>query len=75
MLATFVLRLVPDALAEGRIVGVVEEVETGRRAVVRDLDELRAFLRPYAQAVVDLTVDGDGDGAGTVPDATGRPGT
>lgn len=40
-----VLRLVPAALAAGRLAGEVELVETGTKAVVRDADELVAFLR------------------------------
>lgn len=40
-----VLRLVAQALDEGRIAGEVEMVETGARAVVADASELVAFVQ------------------------------
>jgi len=45
---SFVLRLVGDALEEGDVVGSVESVGTGARAVVHDMDELVAFLSSEA---------------------------
>lgn len=45
---SFVLRLVGDALEEGEVVGSVESVGTGARAVVHDMDELVAFLSSEA---------------------------
>ena len=44
MTVSVVLRLAASALAEGRLAGEVELLGTGRRAVVRDADELVAFL-------------------------------
>jgi hypothetical protein len=44
MPVSFVLRLVPSALAEARIVGQVQEVETGLTVQLRNADELIAFL-------------------------------
>ncbi len=44
MLSSFLLRLVPEALAERRIAGRVEAVESGEAASVRSADELIAFL-------------------------------
>lgn len=41
---SFVLRLVSDRLIAGEIVGEVESVRDGEHAMVRDTDELRAFL-------------------------------
>ena len=49
MLTSFVLRLVPSALASGEVIGEVVELESGRQAVIRDIQELAAFLtRPLA---------------------------
>jgi hypothetical protein len=45
MTISLLLRLVPEALAAGRLAGEAQHVETGKRAVVRDVDELIAFLR------------------------------
>ena len=42
-----VLHLAPAALAVGRIAGEAEIVQTGARALVRDVDELVAFLRRH----------------------------
>lgn len=56
VLISFVLRLVPEELAEGRLTGEVEAVHTGRRALVSNvagLGELIADLQalhPQAQA-------------------------
>jgi hypothetical protein len=41
---SFVLRLVPSALAESKIVGQVREVETGETAQLRSADDLISFL-------------------------------
>ena len=60
-----VLRLVERALDEGRIAGEVEIIETGARAVVRDADELVAFVKSQRRM-------GPGQGAPTSPPA--RPG-
>lgn len=45
VLLSFVLRLVPDALASGRLVGQVENVASGERAVVRSSDDLLTFVQ------------------------------
>lgn len=39
-----VLHLVEQALEEGRVAGEVEIVETGARSIVRDADEMVAFV-------------------------------
>lgn len=44
VLSSFVLRLVPRALAAGEVTGEIVEVETGRQAVIRNISELAAFL-------------------------------
>lgn len=44
MLCSFLLRLVPEALADERIAGRVEVVETGEVASVRSAEELIAFI-------------------------------
>lgn len=45
MTVSVVLRLVPGALAEGRLAGHAEVVDTGRTTVFRDADELLRLLR------------------------------
>lgn len=45
---SFVLRLRPDELSTGELVGQVEDVATGDSARVRSLDELVGFLRAHA---------------------------
>lgn len=45
MIVSVLLRLVPGAMAAGRIAGHVRVVETGDELVVRDVDELVWFLR------------------------------
>jgi hypothetical protein len=44
------LRVVPAALADDRLAGEVEVVETGQRLVVRSAEELIAYLRASAEA-------------------------
>ena len=43
MLVSYVIRLVSEELAEGRIVGDAEAVATGERKAIRGPDELLAF--------------------------------
>lgn len=50
VLSSFVLRLAPEALADGRIAGRVEVVETGEAASLRSADELVAFLYDHGRA-------------------------
>ncbi|HEX5266623.1 MAG TPA: hypothetical protein VFW24_07605 [Acidimicrobiales bacterium] len=45
MLISFVLRLRPDGLAAGEIVGEVEDIESGARHAVRETADLVAFCR------------------------------
>ena len=51
MLATFVLRLIPERLAAGVVVGEVEDVDSGNRLAIRGLDDLVAFLRSAAPTI------------------------
>ncbi|MBW3664358.1 MAG: hypothetical protein KY469_14760 [Actinobacteria bacterium] len=44
MTISFVLRLVPDALADGSIVGELEAIETGTRTAIRDANGLISAL-------------------------------
>lgn len=43
VLLSFVLRLRPDQLAAGRLVGSVEQVDSGRTRSIRNPDELVHF--------------------------------
>lgn len=45
MTISLLLRVAPEALAAGRLAGEAELVETGERTIVRDADELIAFMR------------------------------
>jgi len=45
MAISVVLRVAGSALANGRLAGEAEIVATGERAVVRDAEDLLAFLR------------------------------
>lgn len=62
MLVSFVLRLRPDQLALGRLVGEVEDVESGRQQGLRDLAELVEFCRQAASSygVGQAVPDGQG---------------
>jgi hypothetical protein len=44
MFVSYVLRVRPEALKEGRFSGEVEAVTTGQRFAVRSVDELMAFV-------------------------------
>jgi hypothetical protein len=44
VLRSFVIRLVPRALASGELVGELEDVEDGRTCRFRNLQELQAAL-------------------------------
>ena len=48
MLASFVIRLAPAALAAGRLAGEVEHVATGSRLTFRDADELVSWCAAAA---------------------------
>lgn len=52
VLHAYVLRLLPDALELGQVVGFLEEVETGTRRSFRSLEDLGQLLcRPDAAPV------------------------
>ena len=48
MLVTLILRLLPERLAEGEVVGEVEHVHSGEKVLVRDLGELAGFAQESA---------------------------
>ncbi len=48
MLVTLILRLLPERLAEGELVGEVEHVYSGEKVLVRDLGELAGFAQESA---------------------------
>lgn len=48
MRLSYVLRLVPEDLADGRLVGEVEAVLDGSRGAVRGAEDLVAFCRDHA---------------------------
>ena len=54
MTIALVLRVAPEALAAGRLAGEAELVETGERAVVRNADELVAFVRGDARDIAEV---------------------
>jgi hypothetical protein len=45
MNVSILLRLVPDALSQGRVAGHAEIVETGETMVFKDQDEMLAVLQ------------------------------
>ncbi len=51
VLVSFVLHLVPDELTEGRVVGNVIEVLSGREQPIRSVDELVSFCRDHGSSV------------------------
>ena len=50
MIVTLVLQLVAERLSENEVVGSVERVDTGERALLRDVDDLVGFARRAASA-------------------------
>jgi hypothetical protein len=46
MLLSYVLRLVPEALADGRFAGTVQVIDTGRTVPFASVDELLLALVP-----------------------------
>ncbi len=46
MLLSYVLRLIPEALAEGRFAGTVQVIDTGRTVPFASMDELLVALMP-----------------------------
>jgi hypothetical protein len=64
MNVSILLRLVTDALGEGRVAGRAEVVETGEIAVFKDQEEMLAFLqRASAEQPAATTVEVDLDGS------------
>ena len=57
MLLSYVLRLVPSALAEGRLAGTVQAVETGDTTAFRSVEELLAALLPEQSTGADPVID------------------
>lgn len=71
------LRASVDEAIDGRLVAVVEAIDTGERQVVGDLDELMAWIQlgAHRRAVLDeIAVDQapGADGAPEVPPASER---
>ncbi len=50
MLVTLVIRLLPERLADGELVGEVEHVGRGGQAVVREVSDLVGFAQRAAAA-------------------------
>jgi hypothetical protein len=59
MMLSFVLRLVPSALADGRLAGTVQTVETGQTTTFRTVEELVLALLPHPRPPQDdgVTID------------------
>ena len=49
MLVTLIVRLLPDPLAAGELVGEIENVHSGERTLVRELADLVGFARQAAE--------------------------
>jgi hypothetical protein len=49
MVISYVLRVRPESLDEGRIVGEVEAVASGQRSAVRSIEQVLAFLVETAE--------------------------
>lgn len=74
MPVSFILRLVPRALAESRIVGRVMAVEGGNEAVIHNADDLIAFLfASLREPTRSERDDADGDGTCGQPKPGVRP--
>jgi hypothetical protein len=58
MVISYVLRLRPESLGEGRVVGEVEAVASGQRHAVRSIDQVLAFLFRTAEDEVARTQAG-----------------
>jgi hypothetical protein len=64
MSVSVVLRIADAALAAGRLAGEAELVATGERAVVKDADELLAFVRRLRREQHGETGDGNQESGG-----------
>jgi hypothetical protein len=62
VLVTFVLRLVPDRLRDGEIVGEVEHVGDGGHSLVRDTSDLLRFAQRVADEDIGYYAASDGQG-------------
>ncbi len=61
MMRSYVLRVAAEALADRRVVGHVEAVETGESTSIRSSDDLLEFLyRPGAGAAQEAADTGEG---------------
>jgi hypothetical protein len=60
MLISYVLRLRPDALANGRFAGEIELVSTRERRSVRALDQVATFIAETASSQVEELVSAQG---------------
>jgi hypothetical protein len=81
MVISYVVRLRPDALADGRFVGEVEAVTSQERTSIRTLDQMAAFILATMPGQVcsgstarQLVMDGfdEEDGGGYRPDGAPR---
>ena len=58
MLLSYVLRLVPSALSEGRLAGTLQAVETGQTTTFASLEELLTALLPdQRESTEGVTID------------------
>lgn len=64
MLLSYVLRLVPGALAEGRLAGTVQTVDTGQTTAFGSVEELLRVLLPAPRD----SADDEGTASGRVVD-------
>jgi hypothetical protein len=64
MTVSVVLRIADAALAAGRLAGEAELVATGERAVVKDADDLLAFVRRPRGELQGETGDGNQESGG-----------
>lgn len=62
MVISYVLRVHPESLDEGRVAGEVEAVASGRRYAFRSLEQVQAFLIETAEEQLSRTRSGRSDG-------------
>jgi hypothetical protein len=56
MVISYVLRLRPDALADGRFVGEIEAVTSRQRTSIRTMDQMATFILATMPGQVTATV-------------------
>jgi hypothetical protein len=61
VLVSFVLRLVPDELAHGRLVGQVVAAGSGAGTPVKSADDLTEFCREHVFGRTEATPPGQGE--------------